>query len=145
MDWLKPFVLFVSPFVLFVLPFVSFVSCSAPPARAEQVRAAEQPTWHALGSWSGRGSRQTESFDVTTGALRLTWKATKDAGAPATGVFRVSLYSAISGRALQVFVERTDSGEGTAYVADDPRVSYLVIDAEHMTWKASLEEAGERR
>ena len=28
-----------------------------------------------LGTWSGRGDRQTDSFDVATGALRLRWEA----------------------------------------------------------------------
>ena len=37
--------------------------------------------WHSLGSWSDRGSRQTESFDVTTGALRVAWETFDESAA----------------------------------------------------------------
>lgn len=129
--------------VVFVVPFVSFVSplmsgCNTAPARAE---APDRPAvvWRTLGSWSGDGSRQTESFDVSSGALRLTWK-TRPTGTD-DGHFRVWLYSAISGRPLQLFVDRSGAGSGTAHLADDPRTSYLVVESERLNWEASLEEA----
>jgi hypothetical protein len=130
------FVLFVPSLVLFVS---LFVSCSAPPARAEEAPAAAI-VWRPLGGWSGDGSRQTESFEVTTGALRLRWE-TRATGAAGTGRFRVWLYSAISGRPLQLFVDHTGPGSGTAHAADDPRTSYLVIESEQVAWTASLDEA----
>ena len=41
-----------------------------PPAQ----RPSQSTTiWGLLGAWSGSGDRQTESFDVTSGALRLSW------------------------------------------------------------------------
>ena len=72
---------------------------------------AEQPpkpaggtvAWHQLGSWSGRGSLQTESFASDTGALRVRWETTAqpgDAASAATGAFRITAHSAISGRPL---------------------------------------------
>ena len=51
------------------------------------------------------------------------------------------LYSANSGRPLQLVVEHTGAGTGTAHLADDPRVSYLVIEGEGVTWTAVLHEA----
>jgi hypothetical protein len=111
--------------------------CAAPPARAEQVDAT---AWRALGSWSGTGSRQTESFDVASGALRLRWDA-KATGVSGAGHFRVWLHSAISGRPLQLVVDSPGAGSGTAHAADDPRVSYLMIDAEGVDWTATLDEA----
>ena len=81
-----------------------------------------------LGTWSGRGSSQTGSFDVTSGALRVTWEA-RESGAPGAGRLRVDLHSAISGRPLQTVVDVRGAGADTAYVADEPRVSYLQIDA----------------
>ena len=85
-----PFVIVVS-FVLFVL---TGAGCNSAPARAEEAQQVTT-TWRALGAWSGDGSRQTESFDVTTGALRLRWE-TRATGS--NGTFKVWLYSAISGR-----------------------------------------------
>lgn len=115
---------------------VSATACDAPPARAAQAPAVT--TWRTLGQWAGAGSRQTESFDVVSGALRLQWEV-RDTTAGA-GPFRVWLYSAISGRPLQLVVEHTGPGTGTAHLADDPRTSYLVIEADGVTWTAALDE-----
>ena len=116
--------------------------CAAPAARADQA-APGATTWRTLGTWNGAGSRQTESFDVTTGALRLRWETQSEgtgAASPA-GSFRVWLYSAISGRPLQLIVEQLGAGSGTAHAADDPRGSYLVVESEGVTWTAVLDEA----
>lgn len=123
-----------------IVSSVSFVfsGCAAPPARAEQAPASTT-VWRPLGSWSGDGSRQTESFDVTTGALRLQWN-TQESGSPERARFRVWLYSAISGRPLQLFVDHAGTGSGTAHAADDPRTSYLVVESEQVTWSMRLEE-----
>jgi len=121
---------------------LSLSACEAPPARAAQAPAAAT-TWRTLGQWEGTGSRQTESFDVASGALRLHWEARAVATTTpaAQSRFRVWLYSAISGRPLQLVAEADGPGAGTAHVADDPRVSYLVIEAESVSWTATLDEA----
>jgi hypothetical protein len=121
---------------------LSASACDAPPARAAQAPVAGATTWRTLGQWAGSGSRQTESFDVVSGALRLQWSVTSDATATAADApFRVWLYSAISGRPLQLVAESDGPGAGTAHVADDPRVSYLLIEAEGGSWTARLDEA----
>lgn len=119
------------------MPF--WVACETPPARAEQAPAAAT-VWRPVGSWAGSGNRQTESFDVTTGALRLRWE-TRGGREPGAGRFHVSLHSAISGRPLQTFVEHAGAGTGMAYAADEPRVSHLVIESDQVEWTATLEEA----
>jgi hypothetical protein len=53
----------------------------------------------------------------------------------------VALCSATRGRPLQTMVERQGAGSGTAYVEDDPRVSYLVIESQRVAWRATLDEA----
>ena len=132
MKRLLPFV-----FIVFIVPFV-FPACGTAPARAEE--APRTTAWRAVGAWSGDGSRQTESFDVTTGALRLRWDA-RPTGAGPDAAFKVWLYSAISGRPLQQVVDHTGAGSGTVDFSDDPRVSYLVVESQHATWKMQLEEA----
>lgn len=99
--------------------------------------------WHTLGAWSGRGHSQTGSFDVATGALRLTWEArsTGATGTPEPRRLRVILHSAISGRELQTVVDHTGAGAGTAFFEDEPRVSYLVIESEQVEWQVTLAEA----
>ena len=107
-------------FLVVLLPLV--VACDsrqdqamAPPARA----AATSLVWQPLGTWSGRGGRQTESFDITTGSLRLTWEALAE-DAPGTGRFRVALHSAISGRPLQTIVDTIGAGTDTARIGGEP-------------------------
>lgn len=96
-------------------------------------------TWRALGEWSGRGNQQTGSFDVTTGALRLTWSAgAPDGASPAR--FSVALHSAISGRPLQTIVDASAPGSGTVYLQDEPRVSYLEVDAGEVDWQIRIDE-----
>lgn len=113
--------------------------CQAPSTPVAQAAPAVTTRWHALGTWSGRGNRQTESFDVTTGALRLRWE-TRGEDRAGGGRFQVSLHSSVSGRPLQTVVDHAGAGSGTAYAADEPRVSYLVIESDQ-EWTATLEEA----
>lgn len=94
--------------------------------------------WRTLGSWSGRGDGQTGSFDVTTGALRVTWEA-RDSGT-ANAPFSVVLHSAISGRELQTVVSTRGPGRATVYVQDEPRVSYLGIHAADVEWRVTVDE-----
>jgi hypothetical protein len=113
---------------------------AAPPRDRGEVAEPSTTTWRPLGSWSGSGNIQTESFTVDTGALRLAWE-TRNETSPGGGRFRVSLHSAISGRPLQTIVDRTGPGAGTAYAEDEPRVSYLVIESTGIEWTATLDEA----
>lgn len=102
-------------------------------------RSAADLRWHPLGTWASSGDRQTESFDVRTGTLKLVWE-TSNERAPGAGTFRVELYSAISGRPLQTIVDTVGVGVDSAYVADEPRVSYLVIESGGVDWRVRLEE-----
>ena len=99
--------------------------------------------WRPLGSWSGRGSLQTESFTSETGALRVRWETTPGQGRapPAPGVFRLNAHSAISGRLLQQVVEQAGAGSGVGYVQQDPRVFYVVVESNQLSWTFTVEEA----
>ena len=121
---------------------VTLATCVACDARtaSREPRPSSTTVWRSMGAWSGRGNSQTASFTVETGALRLRWE-TRNESAPGAGRFRVSLHSAISGRPLQVIVDRTGVGSDVSYLQDEPRVSYLVVESEHVDWMATLEEA----
>jgi hypothetical protein len=131
-------ILHAARYVLLSAALAWVSGCDATPAPVAAAPAIAT-RWHALGTWSGRGDIQTGSFDVTTGALRLRWE-TRDERALGIGVFRVSLHSAISGRPLQTIVETKGVGANTAYLEDEPRVSYLVVEAQNVEWTATLEE-----
>jgi hypothetical protein len=117
---------------------------STPPRKADAPRAETQTSWRKLGEWSGSGSIQTESFATDTGALRVRWKADASPSARASrGAaphFTLAIHSSISGRPLQVAVDRDTAGEGVAYVTDDPHTCFAKVDAEGFDWSFTVEE-----
>ncbi|HUF75054.1 MAG TPA: hypothetical protein VMM35_02190, partial [Longimicrobiales bacterium] len=86
-----------------------------------------------------RGDRQTESFEIASGALRLTWSAQGEQE-PGAGTLRVSLHSAISGRPLETVVEHAGVGSDTVRLTAGPRVAYLLMESSGVQWTVRLEE-----
>jgi hypothetical protein len=121
----------------FVAPAILAVACGEP---RQQPPEKEVVVWKQLGSWSGRGNAQTESFVGLTGALRVRWHTTNE-NPKGRGRFKLLLQSAISGRTLQELVDETGTGEGTVYAADDPRVFYSSIESASLDWSFTVEEA----
>jgi hypothetical protein len=111
------------------------VSCrdAAPPAGEASV------VWRPLGSWSGRGSMQTDAFISDSGSLRLRWE-TKNESAPGAGFFRVTVHSDVSGRPLVLAVDVRGAGGATAYVSEDPRPFFLAVESAHLDWSVAAEE-----
>ncbi len=105
------------------------------------VPSPRSPTviWRKLGSWSGRGSMQTEPFISNTGSLRLHWETRNEATA-GTGTFRVTVHSDVSGRSLVLAVDFKGVGRDTAYVTEDPRSFFLAVDAANLDWTLAAEE-----
>ena len=111
-------------------------ACHAP---AEKKREPEV-AWHRLGSWSGVGSLQTESFESGTGSLRVQWKTANETVA-GKGTFRLAFHSSISGRELQLAVERNGVGADTAYVQQDPHVFFAKVESANIEWSFTVDEA----
>src|SRR5437870_5646102 len=81
------------------------VLCAAACRGSEpKAAAAEVVAWRTIGSWSGRGNLQTESFTSDSGSLRVRWE-TRNESTRGAGTFRVTARSAISGRPLEVPVD----------------------------------------
>ena len=121
--------------MLVVVGVVLSASCGsdAPPARTPAV------VWRNLGSWSGRGSMQTEPFISDTGSLRLRWE-TRNETAPGTGTFRVTVHSDVSGRPLVLAVDARGVGRDIAYVNEDPRSFFLAVESMNLDWTVAAEE-----
>lgn len=113
----------------------------APPHAA----STPQMIWRAVGSWSGTGNRQTESFTSDTGALRVRWQTKAAPGARDPGTFRLTANSAVSGRVLQEVVDERGAASGVDYVSTDPHVFYMAVEAAGIEWTFSVDEgiAGE--
>ena len=109
---------------------------------AVETQGVQVVAWKAVGSWSGRGNRQTESFRSDSGALRVRWTAAVTSREPGvTGNLRVTAHSAISGRLLEQVVDHRGDGNGVGYVNQDPHVFYLMVESDHVDWTLSAEEA----
>src|SRR5262249_28404064 len=105
---------------------LTICGCRKHDERSTPAKPETKIAWRNVGSWSGRGNVQTESFTSDSGALRIRWETQADAK-PGQGVFRLRAHSAISGRPLQDVVDQNGPGDGVAYVQQDPHVFYLVV------------------
>jgi len=103
-----------------------------------------QPTdvvvWHQVGSWAGRGDKQTESFTSDTGGFRVRW-ATKNETTPGAGTLKVILRSGDSGREIVEAVDIRGVGSDVEIIAAErPRWYYLTIDSANVDWTVSVDE-----
>jgi hypothetical protein len=95
--------------------------------------------WRPIASWTGRGNTQTDSFNIGSGQWRIKWATTHEQ-APGKGAFRLKVHSLVSGRFVQTAVDYRGEGHDTAYVAEEPRAFFLVIDSHDIDWSVSVEE-----
>lgn len=107
--------------------------------RAEPPKLQKAQIWQTVGSWSGRGSVQTESFP-SDGAIRIRWSTT-NVTPPGPGMFRVTIHSAISGRPLATAVDHQGVGGDVAYIGEDPRVFYAEVESSDLEWAITIEDA----
>lgn len=116
-------------------------ACASPPSSAPASTARENATvgWRTLGSWSGRGSVQTESFIVEGSVVRVRW-GTRNEAADGTGTFRLTFHSAVSGRELAVAADHRGAGGGESYIPEEPRPAYFLVESEGLDWSFSVEE-----
>ena len=96
-------------------------------------------SWKRVGTWSGRGNRQTESFTSDTGGFRVHWR-TRNESPPGEGRLRVVFRSGDSGREIMDAVDARGVGEGTADVGDRPRWYFLTIESANVDWEVTVEE-----
>jgi hypothetical protein len=96
--------------------------------------------WKTVGSWSGRGNRQTETFTSDTGGFRVRWE-TKNAARPGAGHLHVIFRSGDSGREIIDAVDVRGEGRDTEEVsAERPRWYYLTIDSADVEWTVTVDE-----
>lgn len=110
--------------------------------RSEAPRPQPQPVvvWRPIGSWSGRGNKQTETFTGDTGGFRVHWETTKEAPA-GSGRLRVVFRSGDSGREIIEAIDARGEGGGTEEVAADrPRWFYVTIESANVDWDVSIDE-----
>ena len=90
------------------------------------------------GSWQGRGN-MTIGFGSESGRFQVRWE-TRNEDLPATGTFRLTVHSAVSGRPIQVIADHRGPGSGSARVEDDPRPYNLMVESTNVDWSVSIDE-----
>jgi hypothetical protein len=138
MEQLRALRVFAVVFCTVCLTALFHSGCKAPSNPAPNSKTIVQ--WRTLGSWSGRGNAQTESFTMDSGAMRVVWE-TRNETVPGAGAFRLTVHSAISGRPLLVAVDHRGPGRDTSYLQEDPRVFYGVVESTSLEWSFKVEEA----
>jgi hypothetical protein len=112
------------------------LSCGAPPPPSSSRTLV---VWQTLGSWAGRGLLQTDAFESSSGMLRVKWEA-RNESAPGAGTLKVGVYSAVSGRHLLDAVDHRGAGGDIAYVNEDPRGFFLLIESADLEWSVEVAE-----
>jgi hypothetical protein len=125
----------VSRTILLLAAMSMLVACHKPAPAEKHTRIV----WKPIAHWTGHGNTQTDSFEMEAGNWRVLWE-TNNPKDPQAGQFRVDVHSAISGRPLETAVEHRGNGRDTAYVDEDPRVFFLVIDSKDLDWSVTVEE-----
>ena len=95
--------------------------------------------WRPIGTWSGHGNEQTDSFNIESGQFRVKWE-TRNEMPDGAGSFRVVAHSGVSGRPIAPVVEHSGVGRDTAYVSDEPRPYFLVIESANVDWSVTVQE-----
>jgi hypothetical protein len=125
-------------FVASVLAICLLSACGPQPQPPPQQK--DVVVWKPLGSWSGRGNVQTETFTSDSGGFRVHWE-TANGARPDAGRLRVVFRSGDSGREIIEAIDARGSGSGVEEVAAErPRWYYLTIESAEVDWKVSIDE-----
>lgn len=123
--------------VLGVVTIIVLSGCRAtpPPPPPKDV-----VVWKPIGTWSGRGDKQTETFTGDTGGFRVQWEAMNEAPA-GSGRLRVVFRSGDSGREIIEAIDARGAGSGTEEVAAErPRWYYITVESANIDWKIAIDE-----
>ena len=123
------------PWLILLAPLF-IVSCGSGYTAVEK---SSDVSWKRVGSWSGRGDRQTESFTSDTGGFRVRWE-TQNESPPGSGRLKVTFRSGDSGREIIEAVDTKGVGHGIAEVGDRPRWYFLTIESANVDWTVTVEE-----
>jgi len=92
-----------------------------------------------VGAWQGRGTATVGDIPSETGRFRIHWETTNEAPAGA-GTFKLTMRSAISGRTLQLVVDTTGTGTGTADYDEGPRTYDFLVESANLDWQFRVDE-----
>jgi hypothetical protein len=122
---------------LIALIFLIGVSCGCQPPPMEKKDV--EPVWKVIGTWSGHGNQQLETFPIERFTWRVRWE-TKNESPPGAGRFHLTANSGDSGRILADVVDTRGVGSDVVYVTELPHRYYLVVISSGLDWTVTAEE-----
>lgn len=126
------------PYAVALIATFAIAGCRSGKSPASS-QADEVVIWRQVGSWSGRGNAQTESFTSDTGGFRVRWE-TANESAPGAGRLKVVFRSGDSGRPIIDAVDARGVGHAIEEVADNVRWYFLTIESSGVDWTVSVDE-----
>ena len=120
--------------LLAVAAFAAACGSEPHPAPAPEVAA-----WRIIGTWSGHGNAQLETFPIERWDWRIKWQTTDEKPAGA-GTFHATVHSADSGRMIVDLVDARGEGHDTVDISEQPHRFYLVVVSANVDWALTVEE-----
>ena len=123
--------------LLVAVAVLGLAACeSAPPAPPAP---PADTVWKVVGTWSGHGNAQLETFPIERFTWRVRWE-TKNESPAGTGTFQVTANSGDSGRILAEVVDATGVDKDVQYITELPHRYYLVVASTGVDWTLTAEE-----
>jgi hypothetical protein len=104
---------------------------------------AEKPIeiqWKEVGTWSGHGNQQLETFPIEHFTWRVKWE-TKNESPEGAGRFHVTANSGDSGRILAEVADVKGVDKDVTYITELPHRYYFVVTSTGVDWTLTAEEA----
>lgn len=115
---------------------LSGINCKHQPPTP--VKESTEPVWIEVGTWSGRGDAQLETFPVDYFTWRVRWEAKNESRAR-SGALQVTANSADSGRTIAEVVDKQGVGTDVTYITELPRRYYLAVTSTGVDWTLTAE------
>ena len=121
---------------------VVFVAVLLGPGCEHKPPPAEKQTelvWKEVGTWSGHGNQQLETFPIEHFTWRVKWEAKNESPAGA-GRFHVTANSGDSGRILAEVADVKGVDKDVTYITELPHRYYFVVTSTGVDWTLTAEE-----
>lgn len=104
--------------------------------RKVSVSAGATASWQPVKTWSGSGTKSTETFEMTGREWRISWKTANEQIA---GILQVIVYSE-SGSLVSLAANAQGEKSDVSYVRATPGRFYLDINSANVDWEIIVEE-----
>jgi hypothetical protein len=126
-----------TPVLILFLALLSGTACEYTPPPAEKHIEIQ---WKEVGTWSGHGNQQLETFPIEHFTWRVRWE-TKNESPAGAGHFHVTANSGDSGRTLAEVADVKGVASDVTYITELPHRYYFVVTSTGVDWTLTAEEA----